>query len=239
VIDYREAREILESVLTSQTDRDRPVLERLMEALVAAGLITDDFVYDHERAMAIVESVLTSQTDRDRPVLERLTEALVDAKVIPDDADKEGRALELWGAYRANEANEPPEVVFRQLDGPYWEPAAIWQVELHIGSDIGYPAGLAWVWEKPNTIVMVRLEFVLVPDHFRRRGFATRLIEACRERWPDLVLSGPISEEGAALRESLQGYYRDEIDVVMENWRYQASQEAKAKGEDLETELTS
>jgi hypothetical protein len=48
------------------------------------------------------------------------------------------------------------------------------------------------------------VKFVLVVDDFRRQGIATRLILACRERWPDLQLSLPISKVGLALYRKLQ-----------------------------------
>src|SRR4051794_8235846 len=85
-------------------------------------------------------------------------------------------------------------VEFRQVDGPYWKPGTIWQVELHAESRTGHPSfhprfpvALAWVSDDPYG-PRPALEFVLVPDHYRRRGLAKRIIAACRERWPDLRL---------------------------------------------------
>jgi GNAT superfamily N-acetyltransferase len=112
----------------------------------------------------------------------------------------------------------PPhsDVIFRNLGDnvpPDCQQHCNWQVECHEGR--GFPSGLAWVLVPPdgpgqNTetkqggSLRPLVKFVLVTDDARRRGIGSRLIEACRERWPDLVLSAPISEAGLGLYRKLQ-----------------------------------
>jgi len=43
------------------------------------------------------------------------------------------------------------------------------------------------------------VEFIWVPDQCRRRGYATKLLEYCFQRWPDLQLTDGVSEAGEAL----------------------------------------
>lgn len=106
------------------------------------------------------------------------------------------------------------EIIFRKLTKPLplgWKNRTHWQVEAHSYTDgQGYPVGIAWVLEPlpmpdhtfPPPAV---LDFILVPDHYRRRGIARRLINACRERWAELVLTEAISEAGAALTAAVSG----------------------------------
>lgn len=114
------------------------------------------------------------------------------------------------GTRHRRAARHQPEqhVIFRHLGStvpPDCAPDWNWQVEVHEGR--GFPVGFAWVvapppgttepppgWEARPTI-----KFVLVADDARRRGIATRLVEACRQRWPGAELSLPISPAGEAL----------------------------------------
>lgn len=102
----------------------------------------------------------------------------------------------------------PSRIIYRHLgtQAPAdCTPGWCWQVEFHEGR--GFPSGVAWVAAPPPDMTepppgwdaRPRIEFVLVADDARRRGIATRLIEACRERWPDARLSLPISPAGLAL----------------------------------------
>jgi GNAT superfamily N-acetyltransferase len=81
------------------------------------------------------------------------------------------------------------------------EPGWNWQVEIHAGR--GFPVGLAWVIAPPLAAApsgaRPQIKFVMVADDERGKGIATRLIEACRERWPDAELSPPVSATGARL----------------------------------------
>ena len=43
------------------------------------------------------------------------------------------------------------------------------------------------------------VEFILVPDQCRKRGYATKLLEFCFQKWPDLQLTDGINEAGEAL----------------------------------------
>jgi len=105
--------------------------------------------------------------------------------------------------------------VFRQLNDPVpagWAPGVHWQVEAYpTNADVGHPLGICWIsdqsvrrppdWrgdEFPPSI-----DYVLVADPYRRKGIATRLVQACQERWPDLDIGEASSEAGQALLESL------------------------------------
>lgn len=104
-------------------------------------------------------------------------------------------------------------VIFRPIDGPPgWEPGNHAQAELHDLGDAAWgppahPVAIAWITlcnpvDGPRLLPPV-LDFVLVPDHCRRRGYATALIRACERRWPGLLLTDPISEAGEGLAGSL------------------------------------
>ena len=62
------------------------------------------------------------------------------------------------------------------------------------------PSGIAWCFVTP---AFRCVEYVLVRDELRRTGVATRLIKACRQRWPTIKLTGAISPAGEALLASL------------------------------------
>ena len=99
--------------------------------------------------------------------------------------------------------------IFRQVDGaPLRMDGVPWQAELwERGCERSYPLAMAWLSDYRGSLVMnsVVLDFILVPDLERRRGYATRLITECEKRWPSLVLTDPISPEGTALTLSLYG----------------------------------
>jgi hypothetical protein len=105
-------------------------------------------------------------------------------------------------------------VIFRPVDGPRgWLDGNHVQAELHDAraGEFGtppYPVALAWVTLNDPVEGALRalppmLDFVLVPDHVRRLGYATTLIRACERRWPDLLLTDAISEAGERLTEAL------------------------------------
>jgi GNAT superfamily N-acetyltransferase len=100
------------------------------------------------------------------------------------------------------------EFVFRPTGNTVpsnWKPGIHWLVEAHSSADdLSYPVGLAWVSDFFRApIPIVSLDFILVPDHYRRLGVATALVRKCRERWPDIVLTEAISEGGEGLMRSL------------------------------------
>jgi hypothetical protein len=47
--------------------------------------------------------------------------------------------------------------------------------------------------------VWALIKFVLVADDSRERGVATRLVEACRERWPGAGLTPAVTRSGSIL----------------------------------------
>jgi len=95
-------------------------------------------------------------------------------------------------------------ILFRQLNDPIppdWIPGLHWQVEYHDDAcDCSYPLGIAWVSAPlPSDYGNANVDYVQVADHERRKGIATALIAACRERWPGLWLTDAISEAGEGL----------------------------------------
>ena len=48
------------------------------------------------------------------------------------------------------------------------------------------------------------VEFILVPDQCRKRGYATKLLEFCFQKWPELQLTDGINEAGKALAAKFQ-----------------------------------
>lgn len=105
--------------------------------------------------------------------------------------------------------------IFRQVDGgPGWRDGIHHLAELHdpdagaLRDSFPYPIALAWLTAYgPETGIGTCLDFILVPDHLRRLGYARRLIAECAARWPDLWLTDAISPEGEALLAALE---RDE-----------------------------
>jgi hypothetical protein len=98
---------------------------------------------------------------------------------------------------------------FFQHDPPGREPGLCWVAELREETGMAtVPVAVAYLTDcrcpHPELSLGVSLDFIWVPDHCRRSGYATRLIRACEERWPDLVLTDPISRSGAALLRSLE-----------------------------------
>lgn len=100
--------------------------------------------------------------------------------------------------------------LFSQVDAPGITPGFRWVCEL-VDADTfescTVPCAVAWVRDfgvcqfPPFPAI---LDFVMVPDHLRRKGHATTLIRACEARWPGLVLTDAIGPEGEGLLESLE-----------------------------------
>lgn len=109
----------------------------------------------------------------------------------------------------------PLDVLFRRMDEPvpaYWMPGIHWQVEAHVcGAEFPFPAGLCWVSDPSplrqadwsGTEFPPTLDFILVADHFRRRGVGKALVRACHRRWPTLWLTDAVSTSGAAFLAAL------------------------------------
>jgi len=105
------------------------------------------------------------------------------------------------------------EAVFLQTDPPglvagiHWQ-ASLWLTDFRDAGAVGpppYPVAVAWLtdFRRVPGLDCVLLDFILVPDHRRRSGYAAALVAACRDRWPGLDLTDPISPEGEALAASL------------------------------------
>lgn len=104
-------------------------------------------------------------------------------------------------------------IVFRHLGdqvGPDCKPGWWWVVEAY--DDRPFPVGQAWVMVVPQDlparakyVTTPQIYYVLVSDDSRRKGVATRLVLAIRERWPGGELTPPISKAGQALCDKLDG----------------------------------
>jgi hypothetical protein len=108
-------------------------------------------------------------------------------------------------------ATGEPSTTFTQIDLPAARPGIRWQAQLFdpVAGAFGhtpYPQAIAWLSDYSDSeLACVMLDFVLVPDQFRRCGYATKLIAACEARWPNLELTEAISEAGEGLLGALEG----------------------------------
>lgn len=98
--------------------------------------------------------------------------------------------------------------VFTQVDPPGRRSGVHWVAQLYDASfdPLYYPLAIAWITDWPAAGAAdlgPSLDYILVPDHRRRRGHATALIAACRERFRGLWLTDPITESGEGLLDSL------------------------------------
>jgi GNAT superfamily N-acetyltransferase len=115
---------------------------------------------------------------------------------VPADADQADAALDGVPASDDWVSRFQSRIVFRQLDDGYLDPGVHWQVEyIEV-----FPVGTAYLISPREGVA--RLSFILVADAWRRRGIAGKLIEACKQRWPNLTYTPPMSKEGDALLRS-------------------------------------
>ncbi len=103
-------------------------------------------------------------------------------------------------------------IIFRRINENVpsnWLPGLHWYVEFHDDDyDMPFPLGIGFVTAygcEPDhgSDISPYLDFVLVADQHRRNGVATAIVEACRQRWPNIKLMDEISELGSHLLESL------------------------------------
>ena len=95
-------------------------------------------------------------------------------------------------------------IVFRQVDQEFWSAGVHWYVE-YFDDDPEqrtFPLGTAYACAIPKKD-HAQVGFVWVADDWRRRGIATALIQACRERWPKLAMTGGMNDKGRGLRDSV------------------------------------
>jgi len=79
-----------------------------------------------------------------------------------------------------------------------------WHVEYYEEEGTMFPVGTAYVVVIPETAA--QLNFVLVADQWRRRGIGSKLVEACREKWPNIVLTETMEfESSKAFFEAVAG----------------------------------
>jgi GNAT superfamily N-acetyltransferase len=132
-----------------------------------------------------------------------------DRRTTRREADKPGKSKRAKPAH-VEAAGRPLDrevIVFRHLGaqvGPGCTPGWWWVAELY--DDRPFPHGQAWVMVVPPDVpdrskysTTVEIFYVQVADASRRRGVATRLVRAIRERWPEAKLTPPISKAGQRL----------------------------------------
>lgn len=104
------------------------------------------------------------------------------------------------------------QVCYRRLDGCRgWADGVHWQAELYdhglgggIDGWLSHPVAVAWFTDWSDYGLGVMLDYILVLDEHRRKGYGKALVRAIDERFGGkLFLSDPISEAGAALSESI------------------------------------
>ena len=92
-----------------------------------------------------------------------------------------------------------------------------WQVEAHRSNGVEAwwaPVGIAWLNYVAPRIMQPVVDYVLVADQFRRQGVAVRLLAAIFERWPDALLTDPISPAGARLVSAFERHRLQCVAVV-------------------------
>lgn len=108
-------------------------------------------------------------------------------------------------------------ILFRHMGDnvpPYFKPGIHWQVEFWDEVECSRPYGVAWVtiFDPPpvdyrgDFVVNPVIDYILVCDDSRRKGVATALAQACRQRWPAIELTGAISPEGEAFIADIEGW---------------------------------
>ena len=110
-------------------------------------------------------------------------------------------------------------IFFREVKEPYYsdgDDATVkyWHVEYYDDTSIDggrtFPVGVAYIVEIPDH--SAELQYVVMADQWRGRGFAKELVRVAKERWPCLNWSGATSAPGAAILRST-GMIDDKIDV--------------------------
>jgi len=104
---------------------------------------------------------------------------------------------------------EELEILFRQIKDPVptgWGPGLHWQVEAYEYGMEQPPVGFCWVIDDSLLLPPARrheanppmVEYVRVFHTHQRYGIATALLDAARQRWPNLILLRAVSPEGEA-----------------------------------------
>ena len=95
-------------------------------------------------------------------------------------------------------------ILFRDTNDPRppWLEPIHWQVEYWDDeAQQGQPNGIAFVTAGE---AFQCVDYILVCDECRRQGIATKLVKACEERWPNIMLTDAISEMGESFLRSLE-----------------------------------
>lgn len=80
----------------------------------------------------------------------------------------------------------------------------MWYVEYWDDDECSdFPTGTAYVWEyQDGDERKAEMCFILVADQERQKGIATKLEKECKERWPGIHFTEPVTKVGRILRAS-------------------------------------
>ncbi len=99
------------------------------------------------------------------------------------------------------------EIIFRQLKENVpdsWLAGAHWVVEAYSEtSDLPFPIGQAWVSDYQATN-LTSLDFMLTADQYRQQGVGRALYKAIMERWPNIMVTDPISVSGTRFLDKME-----------------------------------
>jgi GNAT superfamily N-acetyltransferase len=136
--------------------------------------------------------------------LDKCLALVANGALVEVAADKERSQASLADAPASDDwgSRFQARIVFRQVDEGYLDPGVHWQVEyIEV-----FPVGTAYLVSPREGVA--KLSFILVADAWRRHGIAGKLIEACKQRWPNLTYTPPMSKEGESLLRSRTDYFQ-------------------------------
>lgn len=111
------------------------------------------------------------------------------------------------------------QIIFRQLNDNIpadWLAGAHWVVEAYSDtSDLPFPIGQAWVSDYVGT-KLTSLDFMLTADQYRQQGVGRALYKAIMERWPNIMVTDPISVSGTRFLDSVEPWRAKARDMERE-----------------------
>jgi GNAT superfamily N-acetyltransferase len=99
-------------------------------------------------------------------------------------------------------------IYFRQVKEPHDAKFAVWYVEYRDERQgVLFPMGTAYVIHLLDKPQYVHLAYMFVGDQWRRQGIGTKLIDACKERWPAMQFTSPMDGKGEGLLRTATDYF--------------------------------
>lgn len=93
--------------------------------------------------------------------------------------------------------SRPVKFLFNEIDTPPNRLGDFSEAKLYDATGLAVmPLATAYI---RHSLTGPIVEFILVPDRCRKKGYATKLLEYCFVQWPDLELTDGVSEAGEAL----------------------------------------